>query len=148
MASLNEQTNIRIHESHFHGDIRPVRKDSTGVCPPPLNETKNIIPSTAIQARRMMAQFVKDFLHLERSREGLNQHGGPNRPDGDFEIRLSEVKDVRPESSFEVVFHFGKIEVRARAMREKGGRIVEKVECKVEDASREWAVVDADARLI
>lgn len=45
MASLNEQTDVGVHEVHLHGDILSVREHRAPVSPALLNEAEDVIPA-------------------------------------------------------------------------------------------------------
>ena len=79
MACLNKQTNICVHESDGHGDSATIRKDGTMIRPALLDETKDVVPSSAVKPRRMCPKLEQNLLHMKRSRESLNQDGSPDR---------------------------------------------------------------------
>lgn len=111
MACLDEETNICVHESNGHGDSAAVRKDSTTISSTLLDETEDVIPSSTVKPRRMSPELEQNLLHMERSRESLNQHSSSDGSHWNSNVRLREVEDVVPETSFEIVLHFGEIEV-------------------------------------
>lgn len=88
VASLDEQTDIRVHEPNFHRHVHAIGQDSTLICPPPLDEAEDVIPSSTVKARRMSPQLVEDLLHLERRGERLDQDSGANGADWDLEVGL------------------------------------------------------------
>jgi len=45
MACLDEQTNVRVHEMHGHGDIFAVWENGVAVSPALFDEAENIIPA-------------------------------------------------------------------------------------------------------
>jgi len=45
----------------------------------------------------MLTQFVEDLVHLERRRDGLDEHGGADRAVLDAQVLLAEGEDVVPQ---------------------------------------------------
>ena len=92
MTRLDQETDICIHEANLHGHVLAVRQDSTAISTAPLDEAEDVIPTveeisaprpaaqrrcyspTAVQPRRVCAELKQDLLHLERGRQGLNEH--------------------------------------------------------------------------
>ena len=92
MAGLDEETDVSVHEADLHRDVLAIRKDGTPVSTTPLDEAEDVIPTvkeisaprsavqrrcyspTAVQSRRVCAELKQDLLHLERGRQGLNEH--------------------------------------------------------------------------
>ena len=115
MAGLDEQTDIRVHETDGHRNILPIREHRATVRTALLDKAKDIIPTPTVESRRVCAELEKDFLHLERGWERLDENsradGAVRKPD----IRLREVEDIIPEPRLTVVLHFREIEVRAGA---------------------------------
>ena len=68
---------------------------------------------TTVQPGRVLTQLEQDLLHLERSRERLDEHRRADRAVLHADVRLRKVEDVVPEARLEVVLHLGKVEVRA-----------------------------------
>ena len=67
---------------------------------------------------------------------------------GHADVRLGKHKDVVPETRFEVVFHFGKVEVRSKTALHELVSVVIKVHGKVEQRPRDGLVVDSNAGLV
>lgn len=91
-------------------------------------------PST-VQTRGMVPQFEKNFLHLERSREGLNENGSTDRVMRHANIGLGKDKDIVPETRFKIVFHFREVKVWPRPALHEFMCIVIEVQGKVENGS-------------
>ena len=104
-------------------------------------------PST-VQTGGMVPQLEKDFLHLERSREGFNKNGPADRVMRDANIGLGKDKNIVPKTRFKIVFHFREVEVWPRPALDELMCIVIEVEGKVEDGSRDGGVVDRHAGFI
>lgn len=81
----------------------------------------------------MITQLEENLLHVERSREGLNQHRSSNRVMRYPDVRLGEEEDIVPQPRFLVVLHLWKIEVRSVAVLHELVSIVEEVHRKVEE---------------
>lgn len=89
VTSLDEELDIGIHERSRHRDVRSVRHDSILVRPLHLDtivsstksrsgarlQAEDVIPSTAVQTRRVLPQFIQNLLHLEGSGKRLDQNG-------------------------------------------------------------------------
>ena len=98
MASLNEESDVGIHEANFHRHVFAVRQDSTSVEPSLLDEAEDIVPASAIQTRGVVPELEQDFFHLEGRWESLDEHRGADDILGDTEIGLREVEDVVPQT--------------------------------------------------
>lgn len=83
----------------------------------------------------MLSQLEENLLHLEGSRDGLNQDSRTDCSLRHSGIVLRKDKDVIPEASLEIVLHLGEVEVwSVTSLHEFLGVMVE-VEGKIEDAS-------------
>lgn len=166
MASLNEETDVSIHEGRLHCDILSVGENSSLIGTTPLDETEDVVPSkshrherkfreyprryspSAVQAGRVVPQLEEDLLHLEGSREGLNEDGTTDCSSGDANVGLGEVEDVVPETGLTVVLHFGKVEVGTESTSDLLFCIVEEEEGEIEDGGGDGGVVDSETGLV
>ena len=57
-----------------------------------LDDAEQVVPAAGVEAGRVVAQLVEDLLHLERGRDGLDQHGGADRAVRDAQFGLRVVK--------------------------------------------------------
>lgn len=96
----------------------------------------------------MISKLVDDLLHLEGGGEGLDQNSGSNSSRSELDVSLSEVEDVVPEPSLEIVLHLGKVEVRSSSSLDELVRVVKEEESEVEDGSRHGGTVDEHSRLV
>src|ERR1700730_2713637 len=96
----------------------------------------------------MVAQLVKDLLHLEGGEDRLDEHRGANRAAGNQQVVLCEVEDVIPQPCLEMAFQLGQIEVRAAALAQKALRVVKKVKAEVEQAARNRRAVQLHVPLV
>ena len=51
-----------------HGDLSAVRKNICGYVFKPLDKTEDIIPATAVEARHVIFQLVKNLIHFKGGR--------------------------------------------------------------------------------
>ena len=89
----------------------------------------------------MLAQLVEDLLHLERGRQGLDEHGGADGPARDAESLLGPDEHVVPEPGLEVVLELGQVEVRATTQLDQAVGVVEEVQAEVRQAARRRAAL-------
>ena len=88
MAGLDAKQRIRTHEVRRHRDERAIGEQEVALVPELFDEGKNVIPAAAIQPGRMLAQLIKNFVHLEGRRNRLDQHRRANRPLRNSELVL------------------------------------------------------------
>ena len=148
MTGLNELPDVCVHESNLHRDIRTVRQHSVKVCPPPFDEAEDVIPPSTIETARMLSQLEQDLFHLEGSGKGLDQDCSTDGSLRNADVVLGEGEDIVPEASLLVVLHLREIEIRAGSSLDELTRVVEEIEGKVEDGTRNGCVVDSHPRLI
>ena len=55
VTGLNELSDVSTHEGDLHSDIRTVREDGVEVCPPSLDETKDVVPPSTVEAARVLS---------------------------------------------------------------------------------------------
>ena len=135
VASLDEQSYVRIHERNSHRYSRAIWKDKVGIVAEFLDDGEDVIPPTAIQARAMIAELIDNLVHLKCRSDGLNQDRTSDSAPWHADVVLRKVEDIVPEASLEVGFHLGQVEVRAGSSLDKLLGIVEEVEAEVEQAA-------------
>jgi len=96
MAGLNQQIQVRLQEVPVHRDRAPVGQRETREIPEYFSEVENTIPASAIQAGRVVAQFIQDFVHLERAMNRFDQRRRPARSLWHATVRLSKDEHVVP----------------------------------------------------
>ncbi len=96
----------------------------------------------------MLPQLVEDLLHLERGRDRLDQHRGPDRPARDAQEVLGQVERVVPEPRLEVALVLGQVEVGALARVELALRARRHVQREVGQGARGPHAVDQDVLLV
>ncbi len=95
----------------------------------------------------MVAEGVQHLLHLERRRDGLDEHRGPDRPGREAEHLLGVVEDELPEPRLVVALHLRQVEVRPAATVELLLRVVEQVEPGVDQGTDGGGAVDQEMPL-
>jgi hypothetical protein len=144
MAGLDQQQRIGAEKSLGHHDLRTVGQDEGLVAGELLDEGEDVVPAAAVQAGHVVAQFVEDLVHLEGSRQGLDQHGRLDRADFKAERGLGGDEDIVPEPGLEMALELGQVEVRARALRQRRLGVVEEVEAEIDQRARGDLAVDLD----
>ena len=90
----------------------------------------------------MVAQLVEDLVHLERSGQRLDQHGGADGAARDLQRVLSQHEGVVPKPRLEVALQLRQVEVRAGAAVELLAGVVEEREREVDQAAGDRLPVD------
>ena len=62
MAGLDEKFDVGIHERYGHSNGGAVGKNEVRVLAETLDHGEDVIPSSAVQAGRVVAKFVDDLL--------------------------------------------------------------------------------------
>lgn len=83
VASLDEETDVGVHEGDGHGDLRAVRQDELRVLAEALDVAEDVVPAAAVEAGRVVTEFVDDFVHFKCSHDGFDQDGATDRTAGD-----------------------------------------------------------------
>src|SRR5260221_8828979 len=83
----------------------------------------------------MFAQFIKNFLGLERGEDRLDQNRRANRAARNLQRVLGEIENIVPEPRLEMTLHFRQIKIRAAAALQQFGGIVEEIQTEVEQAA-------------
>lgn len=148
VAGLDQKSDVCVHEGYRHGDRGAVGKDKVGVVTELLNEGEDVIPSSTVQARAVVSQFINDLVHLKGSSDGFNEDGTSDSASRHTYVVLSSVEDVVPQTSFQVRLHLGEIEVWASASLDELMGIVEEVETKVKQTAGDWLSINSEMLLI
>jgi hypothetical protein len=61
MASLDEELDVGVHEGNSHGNSTAVGQNEVGVVAEALDHREDVVPATAVEARRVIAEFVDDL---------------------------------------------------------------------------------------
>ena len=113
-----------------------------------LDDAEQVVPPAGVESGGVVAQLVEDLVHLERGRDGLDQHRGADRAVRDAEPLLGEGEDVVPEPGLEVALHLRQVEVRAAAAVEQLLRVVEEVQAEVDQRADDRGAVDHQVPLV
>ena len=147
VAGLDAELAVSQHEGRGHGDLRAVGEEHRFVSRELFDEAEDVVPAAAVEACRVVAEFVEDLVHLEGGEDRFDQDGGADAALRDVEERLGANEDVVPETRLEVRLHLGQVEVGAGAAGEEFGCVVEEVEREVEDAAGHCVAVDQEVAL-
>ena len=112
-----------------------------------LDDAEQVVPAPGVQAGGVVAQFVEDLVHLERGRDGLDQHGGADGALRDAEVVLREDEDLVPEPRLEVALHLGQVVVRALAVVQQLPGGVEEVQAEVHQGAHGVLAADQQVAL-
>ena len=136
MARLHEQLGVGAHERHRHRDLAAVGEhEARAAAAVVLDDREDVVPAAGVEPRAVVAQFEEDLLHLERRRQRLDQHGRTDRAVRDADVLLAEGEDVVPQLRLFAGFELGDVEVRATAVRDQPGGVVEEVQTEVDERS-------------
>jgi hypothetical protein len=132
VAGLHQQFRVGTHERRRHGHGGAVRQNEAGTgVAEVLDDAEQVVPAAGVQARGVVPQLVEDLVHLERRRDGLDQHGGADGALAEAEEVLGEDKDVVPQPGLEVALHLRQVVVRAVAVEHQLLGDVEEVQAEV-----------------
>src|SRR4051812_29032111 len=131
-----------MHETRGHRDQRAIGENEILLGAEFLDAGENVIPSTAVQSCRMFAQLVKNLVHLERCRDGFDQHRRADCPARNSELILREIEHAVPNPRFEMALHLREIEVRTTRALEQLTRVVKEMQSEVEESARNRFAVD------
>mmetsp|Transcript_2771 Transcript_2771/g.6725 ORF Transcript_2771/g.6725 Transcript_2771/m.6725 type:complete len:287 (+) Transcript_2771:842-1702(+) len=92
----------------------------------------------------MITQLIQDFVHLKRSKNGLNQHGGTNGSMWNSQRVLRICEHVVPQACLEVALHLREVEIGPGALGPKTLVIVVKVETEIEQTARADRTIDLE----
>src|SRR6185312_2269748 len=92
---------------------------------------KNVIPATAVEADDATAQRVQDLVHLERGRQGLDQHRGLHRAARQLQFGLGGAHHVFPQRGLFHRLQLGQVEVRAAVALVQRACVVEHEQAEV-----------------
>src|SRR5260370_16983139 len=90
-----------------------------------LDSTEDVVLTPAVQARRVLAQFVEYLIHFKGCQDGLDEHGGANGAPGDAQFLLGQHKYVIPEAGFHGILALGQVEIRSTSLPQQRPPIVE-----------------------
>lgn len=127
MTSLDQELHVCVHERDGHGHRRSIGEDEIGIVAEFLDDAEDVIPSSAIESRAVISEFVDNLVHFECGKDGFDQNGSSDGAAGNGEGVLREIEYIIPQTSFEMRFQFGEIEIRSESTGDEFFRIVEEV---------------------
>src|SRR5580700_9738434 len=127
-----------------HRDQGAIGENELRVVSKPFGAAKDIIPTPTIEARRMIAEFVQNLIHLKRGQDGFDKNCCPDRASGNAQFVLSQVKDVVPEPGFKVAFHFWQVEIRPASSRQQLFGVMKNIEPEIEQPAGNRFAVDEE----
>src|SRR5260370_40044758 len=123
-----------MHEMRSHRDQRAISEDEIWLISESFDAAKDIIPTTAVQTGRVIAQFIKDLIHFERCENGLDQDRCSDAPAWNPDFILSKVEDIIPKPRLKMALHLGQVKIRTATSGDEFFRIVKQIETKIEKA--------------
>ena len=144
MATADHIQAVRPHEMRRHRHLRAVRHHKFRPVAELLDEAENVIPTPAVQSRRMLPQFVQNLLGLERPQNRLDQHGGLDAATRYPQLVLGKHKDVIPQPRLQVAFQFGQIKIGTGPAVHQGPRVMEKVQAEIKQTSGQRPPIHPD----
>jgi hypothetical protein len=78
VTRLHEQVGVGAHEGDLHGDLSAVREDDL-VMSELLDRAEDVVPSSRVDARDVIAQLVEELVDFIREQDVLEQHGRLDR---------------------------------------------------------------------
>ena len=95
-----------------------------------------LVDNLVVKSARSAVSVRQAYLiHLKRCRNGFNQDSPSDRSTRHANVILGNIKDIIPQTSFEVRFHLGQIKVRSSPSFDEFFGIVEEVETEIEQTS-------------
>ena len=142
VAGANEKLCKRPHAGLRHRHLaavgqHPVRPRAEG-----LHDAENVVPATAVETGRMFAQLIEDLVHLEGSRQRLQEHGRLDGATGNVQVFLRSHEDLVPEACLQVSLELGEVEIGPASPGNQVSGIVEQEQAKVEEPRRNGPAVD------
>jgi bisphosphoglycerate-independent phosphoglycerate mutase (AlkP superfamily) len=61
VAGLDQELDVCVHEWNSHGDGATVGKNEVRVVAEALDDGEDVVPTTAVEARGVIAEFVDDL---------------------------------------------------------------------------------------
>lgn len=148
MASLDEESDVGVHEGNGHGDGGSVGEDKVGVLAEFLDDGEDVVPSAAVETGGVVAELVDDFVHLKYRSDGLDQDGASDRASWHPDVILRQVEDIVPQSRLEMRLHLGEVEVGAGATLDEFKGIVEEVEAEIEQGAGDGLAIHGEMLLV
>src|SRR5208283_5322015 len=110
VAGVDEQLDVSGKKSLIHRYLRAIRQHGGGIGRSLLDKREDVIPATAVEPGRMLAQLPQKLVHLERCRQRLDEACRLDGTASDPEGRLGVQEHVVPEPRLEVALHLRQVE--------------------------------------
>jgi hypothetical protein len=91
---------------------------------------------------------VAYLVHLERSRDGLDQHSTTDGSTAHANVVLSKIEDVIPQPCLKMRLHLGQVEVWTESTLDKLMCVVEEVQAEVKETTRDGLAVNGEVLLL
>mmetsp|Transcript_13779 Transcript_13779/g.32783 ORF Transcript_13779/g.32783 Transcript_13779/m.32783 type:complete len:330 (+) Transcript_13779:681-1670(+) len=148
VADIDKTLHVGLHERSGHGKMAAIGGDLVVVRLEFLDVAEEVVPATAVEAKRVVLELVEDLLHLKGRRDGLEQDSRSDGPQRDTEVVLGGDKDVVPKAGLQVSLQLGDVEVRAGPLADEVVDVVVEVQAEVEEGTGRHLAVDGDVRLV
>src|SRR5260221_4983218 len=136
VAGLDQQQRISAHERTGHGHQSAIGEDEILPGAEFLYATEDVVPAAAIEARRVLPQFEKDFLHFKGRENGFDQDSGLDGALRDVQFILREYENLVPQPRLEVRLHLRKIKINTGLLFHAHFRVVKEIQPEVEQRTR------------
>lgn len=148
VAGLDEKLNICVHEWDGHGDTGTIWENEVWVLAELLDDAEDVIPAAAVETRAMVSQLEDDLVHLEGSKNGLDQNSTSDGASWNSGEVLGEVKHVVPETSLKMRLQLWEVEVWSMSALDELLSVVEEVETKIEERTGNWLAINSKVLLL
>src|SRR5204863_681540 len=122
-----------MHEMRRHRNDRAIGQKEIPFVAKFFNAGKNIIPAAAVEPGGMLAQLVKNLVHLECGRNGLDQNRRTNGALCDTKLVLRQFESVVPNARFEMTLHFRQVKIWPAPARDQFPGVVKKEETEIKE---------------
>ena len=106
VAGLDQKLDIGVEEVAVHADLDTVGKHESRIVSQLLDEAEDVVPASAVQSGRMVAQLVENLIHLEGRQDRFEQDGAAADA-RHAQLLLGKREDVVPQARFQVTLHLG-----------------------------------------
>src|SRR5579862_4244300 len=102
MTGMDQKIHVTLEERLFHREAIAIGQQRLGPIPEFLDIAEDVIPASAVQAGRVLAQLVQNLIHLEGRWQGLDQDRGLDGAAPDTQLFLGTDEHVIPQSRLEM----------------------------------------------
>jgi hypothetical protein len=125
-----------------HRHFAAIRQYKLRIAAEFLDETENIVPTTAVLADDVVLQLIQYFIDFERGENGFDQHGDLDFAFADHSLFFRKPENIVPQSGFEMRLELRQIEIRAGAAALQLTGVVIEIESEVDQARWNRPTVD------